>query len=87
MHHHIVSDSSVLIEIYIADKSNIVYFTILEYFNSADVIKFTIPQPNLDIDLTNKNPKQYTSQNCDSFEASDVEDDRYWHMIVVSRKM
>lgn len=53
----------------------------ISYFTD-EVQRFKLSTTDLEITITNKNPKEY--HNCTTFDTSYVQSGDFWHMIVVS---
>lgn len=80
MNHHTVS-------IYAKDKiSQEMVAKLRSYiYFSDDVKRFKLSTTDLEIAITNHNPKEYN--NCSTFDQTYVQSGDFWHMIVVSMRV
>lgn len=78
MHHRIVSDEP------ICNKKHFKLYFVCAYFFCTDEVKqFKMTTADLEIVITNNNPKEY--HNCSSFDQTAIQSGDFWHMIVVSK--
>lgn len=64
-------------------QAHLINVDLFRWFNSDEVKRFTMTGLDLDIVITNDNPKTY--HNCNTFDTSLAHGGDFWHMVVVSQ--